>query len=275
MLLRILSFMCVYSFVKEKVGLMKRRGAVTGSLGVSLKGREIPFIIVGSGECVIITGAIHAREHATASLVLMQAERAFANRGRLNKTFCFVPCVNPDGMEIANGNISPPEFYSGDVRLYKANAEGVDLNVNFDAGWGAGKSNVFYPAGENYVGAYPFSEPETASLRDFTLKLNPAATVSYHAKGREIYYDFNLLPDLKKRARSIAEFMGARLGYKVVHGSGGSTGGYKDWCEEKLRIPAFTVEIGDDRLKHPVCEKDLTEDYTRNVDLPLWIQNVI
>ena len=51
--------------------------------------------------------------------------------------------------------------------------------------------------------------------------------------------------------------------------SGTSAGGYKDWCIQKLKIPALTIEIGKDELTHPVSEKNLTEDYARNLDLPL------
>lgn len=36
-----------------------------------------------------------------------------------------------------------------------------------------------------------------------------------------------------------------------------SAGGYKDWCVEKLKLPAFTVEVGKDEWKHPLDERVL------------------
>ena len=69
--------------------------------------------------------------------------------------------VNIDGVEIAINN----------KPLYKANANGVDLNVNFDAKWGSGESNLTTINDENYIGKHPFSESETKALRDFTLIL--------------------------------------------------------------------------------------------------------
>lgn len=267
--------MCNYSEVSRRVRYLVSLGAETGVIGKSLFGRDIYYVKIGTGDAVIITGAIHAREHSTATLVLKQALFTLQNASGLKKTFYFVPCVNPDGTEIACGTVAPPKFYLGDARLYKANGRGVDLNVNFDAGWGEGKSNVFVPAGENYVGEKPFSEPETIALRDFTLSVSPASTISYHAKGREVYYDFRLSPARKAQYAVIADKIAAKLGYRATGGDAFSAGGYKDWCEEKLRIPAFTIEIGDDGLTHPLDEKDLREDYARNIDLPFLLEDVI
>ncbi|MBO5335355.1 MAG: hypothetical protein J6A87_05195, partial [Clostridia bacterium] len=36
----------------------------------------------------------------------------------------------------------------------------------------------------------------------------------------------------------------------------GSVGGYKDWCVRSLGIPSYTVELGDDRLSHPLSGMD-------------------
>ena len=52
-----------------------------------------------------------------------------------------------------------------------------------------------------------------------------------------------------------------RLAKKIFAGFGydyqkspGSYGGYKDWCIETQGIPAYTVELGSDRLSHPLGE---------------------
>ena len=121
-------------------------------------------------------------------------------------------------------------------------------------------------------GEKPFSEPETAALKDFTLEVRPSATISYHTKGRVVYYDFGLDPVRKKYFRRLAVKTARTLGYKVVDGDCGSAGGYKDWCEYKLGIAAFTVEMGDDKLRHPLSEEDITEDCERSALLPLQLE---
>lgn len=262
--------MCDYSEVVKKCRMLEKAGAKLFPIGKSLQGKDLLCLRIGSGEkTIIITGSIHAREHATATLVLMQAEYALARVKKDEGTLYFLPCVNPDGADIACGKQPPPEFFGGDARLYKANARGVDLNVNFDAGWGEGIKNVFSHGGENYVGESPFSEPETQAMHRFTLSVLPDLTISYHLKGREIYYDFRCDAETSERYRETAEKANRKLHYKIVADSGVSAGGYKDWCIQKLKIPALTIEIGKDELTHPVSEKNLTEDYARNLDLPL------
>ena len=136
---------------------------------------------------VIVQCAMHAREYITAYLCLKLIER-FDCLGKVG-TVHFIPTVNPDGIEIALTQ-NP---------LYKANVNGVDLNVNFDARWGKGEKNVFQKGDENFVGNYPFSAPESRVLRDFTLAVCPNLTISYHSKGQEIYWEFYQSELEKKR----------------------------------------------------------------------------
>ena len=192
---------------------------------------------------VIVQYAIHAREYITTYLALKQIEEFMLN-GRVGCVF-FIPAMNPDGIVISQNYKS----------LYKANANGVDLNVNFDARWGQGEKNVKIPGDENYIGEHPFSEPETRALRDFTLLVKPKATISYHSKGEEIYYsgkDYALALKLAKTT-----------GYTLKQ-TPYSAGGYKDWCVEKLNICAFTIEVGKDSLSHPIGREHLKEIYQKN-----------
>ena len=144
--------------------------------------------------------------------------------------------LNPDGALISQTTFP----------LWKSNVRGVDLNCNFDAEWGSGRLNTKSRGGENCIGDYPFSEPETAALRDFTVKVRPYVTLSFHTKGEEIYWEFCGMGD--KRG---AEIISRATGYKVKK-IYGSAGGYKDWCIQKLKIPAYTVECGSDGLCHPI-----------------------
>ena len=72
-----------------------------------------------------------------------------------------------------------------DFSLWKANARGVDLNVNFAASWGKGKRNLRVAGAENYIGEKPFSEPETLTLKNFTQKIKRQEVLPrYSLRGR-------------------------------------------------------------------------------------------
>jgi g-D-glutamyl-meso-diaminopimelate peptidase len=251
---------CLYKFYKNYNGKK-------GTVGVSTQGRIIPYFLVEKTAfpTIIIQYSIHAREYITTYLALKQIKE-FNKRASFGRVF-FIPMLNPDGVNIAT-HFNP---------LYKANARGVDLNVNFDARWGTGAQNVFVPGSENYVGEYPFSEPETVALRDFTLNIKPDLTLSYHCKGEEIYWEF--LQDEKQRERDykFAKALSQSTGYPLVTPNG-SAGGYKDWCIEKLKIPALTIEVGKDSLSHPLSDKHLPDVYEKNknallalTEISLWI----
>ncbi len=212
-----------------------------GYIGSSGKGKLIPYFAVRKTERPVVLAqyAMHAREYITTYLAMLQITD-FERRGKIGTVY-FVPCVNPDGVEIAL-NKNP---------LYKANAYQVDLNVNFDARWGEGKQNVNYKNDQNYIGVCAFSEQESKSLRDFTLLVMPDATLSYHAKGEEIYYSFHQKGDRLERDCKLAKAVSKITNYRVKL-TPDSCGGYKDWCIDKLNIPALTIEVGSDTLSHPI-----------------------
>ena len=114
------------------------------------------------------------------------------------------------------------------------------------------------------MGEKPFSEPESIALRDFTQKIMPSATVSYHLKGEEIYWDFHQKGKLKKDSYSLAKAVQKVTGYKIKR-TPDSAGGYKDWCIDKLKIPSITIEVVSDSLSHPIKEEHLDEIYKENM----------
>jgi g-D-glutamyl-meso-diaminopimelate peptidase len=235
-----------------------RCGADVFNIGSSLCKRPILCFHTGSygGRQIIVSSALHAREHITALLCVKLIDYYKDFGGGIY----FIPMANPDGVclcqsgvdSINDGRLKNRLLKlngGGDFSLWKANARGVDLNVNFDAGYGGGISNVMRAGSENYIGKHAFSEPETRALCRFTLKVKPAATVSYHCKGEIIYWKFYQKKNLK-RDRALAKMLAKETGYKLV-GECGSAGGYKDWCIQKLQIPAFTIEVGSDNFSHP------------------------
>ncbi len=270
--------MYTYGELLDDVNYLTREGAESGHIGASRYGRMIPYIRLGGGShSVIVTAGIHAREHVSSLFAVKQIYKMFASVP--DCSVYFVPMVNPDGNVLVSEGADAFGFDKkrltalngggNDFSLWKANAAGVDLNVNFDALWGTGVSNVRTAGPENYIGESPFSEPETRALAEFTRKIKPVLTLSYHAKGREIYYEFGQKGDALLRDVKIAEYAALLTGYGLIRGTRGSAGGYKDWCVSALGIPSLTVELVGDSYSHPLPDKSINEDFAREPLLPL------
>ena len=204
-------------------------------IGQSVFHRNIYAVKVGDGAPVgIVQYAMHGREFITARLALHHYQTGVA------KGSCwFIPLVNPDGALLSERGLDtvPPahrkvllEMNGGvDFSLWKANGRGVDLNVNFPACWGKGAKNTRRAGRENYIGEHPFSELETRALRNFTIKVKPDYTVSYHTKGEEIYWHFYQSTRTCPRDLRLGEVLSRATGYPLAVAKD-SAGGYKDKC---------------------------------------------
>ncbi len=268
-----------YNDLRRDCCALCRSGAECGSIGRTRFGAHIVCFHVGPKDApqMIVQGGMHAREWVTSIVVVRQAKAML--REKLPVGIYFLPMTNPDGATLAQHGAecfpNADELVringgSRDFSMWKANALGADINCNFDARWGRGKGNLRSPAPASYIGSSPESEAETSALARLTRKVRPVMTVSYHALGREIYYEFGQKGAALARDAAIARAAGKFLGYRVVSGDLGSAGGYKDWCVEKFGITALTVEIISDRHAHPLSEKDLAGE-EKNVWLPLLL----
>lgn len=253
----------------------------TINIGISYGGRPIPCLHIGNkkGLQIIICAAIHAREHITSKLAIELVKFYKDKKEKLCGGGMYViPMANPDGVCLCieglksvgsvwdRKNLLKLNNGKEDFSLWKANLNGVDLNVNFDANFGSGISNINYPSAENFTGDRPFSEPETKALRNFTEKIKPACVLCYHCKGEVIYWKFyqqnNLIRD-----RILADILAKTTGYTLVDEMG-SAGGYKDWCIQKLNIPSFTIEVGQDCYSHPFPYSKFKDIFKKNKNVP-------
>lgn len=251
-------------------------------IGTSVMGNSINAIVLGNpnaGTRIFVQAEIHAREYITSIVALRQAETMLkaASLGASydgikissllqNVEIWIVPMSNPDGERLVTEGInsvpaSIPALKtklvamnkgSTDFTRWKANASGVDLNRNFDAGWRVTNYNTT-PGRENYPGVKPFSEPESIALQKLTAAKDFALTLSYHSSGAMIYwYDPSGDNDLNL---AVANDIKALSGYRVLLVSSQSLdGGFRDWYATKYHRPGMTVELGSGYCPLPMSQ---------------------
>ncbi|MDQ5983024.1 MAG: M14 family metallocarboxypeptidase [Eubacteriales bacterium SKADARSKE-1] len=250
-------------------------------------GRNIHSIQIGAAKkSALFVGAFHGMEWLTSLLLLVFAERvcqSIKNDEKVagisikpflqKKGIVIIPCINPDGVEISiNGkNSAGPydtlvESVSGGITSsWQANARGVDLNHNFNAGWEElhkleEKRGIKLPAPTRYGGPTPESEIETKALVDFCLEKNFRHAIAFHSQGEEIYWKYG--NTVSKNSELMAHIFARSSGYKLSEPEGLAVGGgFKDWFIERFNKPAFTIEIG--KGKNPLPINDIHNIYSR------------
>lgn len=282
----------------QRLERLKRRYpfVYTRELTKTAGGRSICAVQLGLGDTkVLLTGGHHANEYITSMLCweliegYMEAVERGGSFGGKNAAALFenamlyvVPMVNPDGIDLVTGAITPDEpeyraaraiaadypelpFPSG----WKANLRGVDLNLNYPAGWERArqiKASRGYgaPAPRDYPGERPLDQPETSALAAYTCCIRPELVLAYHTQGSVIYhtYDGVCLPCADALARELAVASGYALEPVPPESA---NAGFKDWFLERFRRPGFTVEAG--LGENPLPLSQLDEMYARNAPI--------
>ncbi len=249
-------------------------------IGSSLCQRGIFALTIGRGENpLLIAAGFHGQEWLTSLLALRFAEvllRAKAKNApiwgiepmSISRSVVIVPCVNPDGVQIAINGVDGAGRYGENYRKilaassekWSANARGVDINHNFDAGWDILRemeidSGILGPSPRRYGGYMPESEPETKAIVNLSKMIKPRTAIALHSQGEEIFWEYG--DKRPPRAKELAGIFSAVSGYELVENSGlASHGGFKDWFVEYFNKPAFTVEIGKGENPLPLSDFD-------------------
>ena len=258
--------------------------------------RPIRTLVMGTGpRKVLFTAAHHANEWITALILLKFAEDfgkavsegstifgVDANLIARQNAIYMVPLVNPDGVDLVTGALQPgsiqfdlaqrlsrdyPEIPFPDG--WKANLLGVDLNLQYPAGWLQAREIKFsqgytQPGPRDYVGRAPLNQVETKALAGYTEFLDPALVLAFHSQGKEIYWKFGdfFVPG----AQELAEEFARLSGYTVAdtpYASGFA--GYKDWFIQYFRKPGFTIEVG--QGENPLPIEQFPEIYKDNLGI--------
>lgn len=260
---------------------------ITGSAGKSVLGKDIPYVRIGRGQKeVFYSASIHANEWIT-SIVLLEFLYEYCSAFQNNSTIWgfsarrlfetvsiyIMPIVNPDGVDLVTGAIRPnsAEYKQAQkiasnfpdipfVDGWKANIRGIDLNLQFPAGWQNAREIKYaqgftQPAPRDFVGYGPLTEPEALAIYNFTLRHNFRLILSYHSQGEVIYWQFqNYNPPG-------AFFIGTQFanvsGYSLESTPYNSSfAGYKDWFIQNYNRPGYTIEVGLGTNPLPITQFD-------------------
>ena len=152
---------------------------------------------------------------------------------------------------------------------WKANFNGVDLNLQFPAEWELAKKikyNLGFtgPAPRDFVGYGPLTEPEALAVYNFTLRYGFKLVIAYHTQGKEIYWQFsNFNPP---NSFYIGTQFAKSSGYKLANTPYDSSfAGYKDWFIQEYNRPGYTIEAGIGESPLPISQFD--EIYKDNIGI--------
>lgn len=244
------------------------------SLGRSVMGREILCAKMGSGANeVFYNAAHHANEWITTPVTLAFLEEyahAYGYGGSIygfdaatlfSKTTLFLaPMVNPDGVDLVTGDLKTGVYFERAKRIadsfpsipftsgWKANIEGVDLNLQYPAGWEKAKEIKYAqgwnrPAPRDYVGTHALEAPESRSVYNFTTAHSFSLTLSYHTQGEVIFWRYGEADP--PRAYEIGLEFERVSGYRLeLTPPESANAGYKDWFIDRFFKPGYTIEAG-------------------------------
>lgn len=257
------------------------------SIGTSVLGKSIPVIRFGTGQKeVFYNASFHANEWITTPLLMKFLEtlcKSYVNNVDVfginprelftSVALYIVPMVNPDGVDLVTRQIQPGSAAYTRAKIissgfpdidfpngWKANIEGVDLNLQFPAGWEEAREIKYAqgynrPAPRDFVGFGPLTAPESLAVYNFTLRHNFNLVLAYHTQGRVIFYEYqDYTPE---ESRAIADKFAKVSGYAVTEVPYASSfAGYKDWFIYYYRKPGFTIEAGIGTNPLPISQFD-------------------
>lgn len=217
-------------------------------IGHSVSGRSIDSYTYGTGAISLgFVGGMHGGlEWNSVLLAYGLMDYLEANPDAIPKSLAIsvIPNANPDGVHKVFG--TEGRFATTDVITGKAldegrfNANGVDLNRNFDCKWQATSQ---WKGAVTSAGTKAFSEPEAQAIRDFVIANKPSAMIFLHSKAGAVYAsqcEGEILPetlDIMNVYAKAAEYRAINVfdAYTV-------TGDAEGWLAS-IGIPAVTVEL--------------------------------
>jgi murein tripeptide amidase MpaA len=244
------------------------------SIGLSYEGRELWAVKISDNVAVdenepevLYIGLHHAREHLTVEMTLYLLRLLIENYGSDQRITDIVNAreiyivfnLNPDGGEydLSDGSYQSWRKNRQPGRLF---AIGTDLNRNYGYRWACCGGSSSNPQSDTYRGRWPFSAPETASLRDFVDsrvvdgKQQIITSITFHTYSELVLwpygYTYEDVPsDMRSDDHAVLTTMGQAMaesnGYTAQQSSDLyiTDGDYTDWAYGVHKIFAYTFEL--------------------------------
>lgn len=217
-------------------------------IGTSVEGRAIESYTFGQGSTTLLfVGGMHGGyEWNSVLLAYAIIDDLLAENIKIPDGLSveIIPSLNPDGIYKVAGKEG--RFVATDVRKDtkngegRFNANGVDLNRNFDCKW---QPNSTWRSQKVSAGTSAFSEPEAQALKKFVEVKNPSAVIFWHSQANAVYASEckeGVLPATMQLMNTYAK----ASGYKAVSSFDAYpvTGDAEGWLAS-IGIPAITVEL--------------------------------
>lgn len=260
---------CIIEGLHVRYPYVRRENA-----GYSVLGKPLSVLRIGMGEKqVFYSASYHANEWINTPVLLRFVEdyakklvsgEMFYGVNPGNLFFQYelfvLPLVNPDGVDLVTGTLDNGRAINETQQIaanypqipypngWKANIEGVDLNLQFPAGWELAKqikeaAGFVGPAPRDYVGEAPLTAPESLAVYTYTAQHNFSLILAYHTQGEVIYWKYLNYEPID--SRRIALYFGKVSGYAVeLTPTESGYAGYKDWFIEQYDRPGYTIETG-------------------------------
>ncbi|HMO77639.1 MAG TPA: M14 family zinc carboxypeptidase [Candidatus Paceibacterota bacterium] len=219
-------------------------------IGQSVEGRAIESYTYGQGSTTLLfVGGIHGGYEWNSVLLAYQLIDALENKTfpiPENLKVVVIPTLNPDGLFSVikkEGRFTAAEIPPNDAHTTgqgRFNANGVDLNRNFDCKW---KPESTWRSKVVSAGTSAFSEPEALALKNLVAEIDPAAVVFWHSQANTVYAsecEAGVLADTLIIMNAYAKAAGynSQASFDAYPVSGDAEG----WLA-KIGIPAITVEL--------------------------------
>lgn len=234
------------------------------SIGKSVEGRDLILLEFGRGKKkIFVCGTHHAREYISTTYIMYAIDRyayLYRTNGNFgeynikeildNVTFCIVPMVNPDGVNLVQNGVyatQNPEYVKSmpinesprhGFKAWKANINGVDVNWNYDKDWSIEK-NKASRGSMGFNGDMPNSEPETIAMANYVDNHVFEAYISFHTQGSIFFWADDI-----KNPTNINRIVRSDTGFLQFTETGGGIGGsFFDYVYRKYGKATMTVEL--------------------------------
>ncbi len=259
---------------------------MVNTIGSTKDGRAIYDAVIGNPNAerhFIVAYSQHGSEHINTQLAMRQIEYilttmmnggSYADKtyGDIFSNVCFhmLPMANPDGVTVSQLGVDGLrtdaaktvvnlcyELDKAEGKVYgtfeeyqtkfKANANGVDLNKNFNVGWEALENNVNAPSMDGYKGSAAVSEAETQAIVALANAYPIAAVIGVHSPGDRIVWNYGAEGDVLTAETNLAETLKALTNYPMAaesHYTNRVAGGMAEYFVSERNVPAVSIMTG-------------------------------